>query len=96
MAILNREQFLDKIKARIGEGTTDDDIEFVRDMTETFDSFADQTNWKQKFEDNDREWRQKYRDTFFNGKPMEEPQEETDGNDAPKTFDDLFTIKKGK
>ena len=37
MAKLNREQFLEAIKARIGDDTSDLAMQFVEDMTDTFD-----------------------------------------------------------
>ena len=62
-----------------------------------------QTDWKKKYEENDKQWREKYRDRFFSGNedgtknpdPIEPPTEpNTLPPDSPKTFDDLFTHKK--
>ena len=44
MAKLNREQFLEAIKARIGDDTSDIAMQFVEDMTDTFDGFATDSN----------------------------------------------------
>ena len=40
MAKLNREQFLEAIKARIGDDTSDAAMQFVENMTDTFDGFS--------------------------------------------------------
>lgn len=74
MAVLTREDFVARVKDRIGEATDDDSIAFLEDMTDTYESLtangADE--WKQKYEDaekryqdNDRSWREKYRNRFF-------------------------------
>ena len=74
MAVLTREDFVARVKDRIGEATDDDSIAFLEDMTDTYESLtangADE--WKQKYEDaekryqdNDKSWREKYRNRFF-------------------------------
>ncbi len=80
MAKLNREQFLEAIKARIGDDTSDLAMQFVEDMTDTFDGFATDSNSqriseleqqltdaKTERDDLDKSWRQRYRDRFFSG-----------------------------
>ena len=80
MAKLNREQFLEAIKARIGDDTSDLAMQFMEDMTDTFDGFATDSNSqriseleqqltdaKTEKDDLDKSWRQRYRDRFFSG-----------------------------
>lgn len=80
MAKLNREQFLEAIKARIGDDTSDVAMQFVEDMTDTFDGFSandsaqriseleQQLNSAKSEKDElDKSWRQRYRDRFFSG-----------------------------
>ena len=80
MAKLNREQFLEAIRARIGDDTSDLAMQFVEDMTDTFDGFATDSNSQRISEleqqltdarterdDLDKSWRQRYRDRFFSG-----------------------------
>ena len=80
MAKLNREQFLEAIKARIGDDTSDLAMQFVEDMTDTFDGFAIEgnsqriseleqqlTDAKTEKDNLDKSWRQRYRDRFFSG-----------------------------
>lgn len=80
MAKLNREQFLEAIKTRIGDDTSDIAMQFVEDMTDTFDGFATDSNSQRITEleqqlseantakdELDKSWRQRYRDRFFSG-----------------------------
>ena len=97
MAIVSKEDLLSRLTAIIGEDQNDDAITLVEDMTDTFNDFdsktKDGTNWKQKYEDNDKAWRQKYIDRFNKGvveEPEDEPEEE---HEAPKRFEELFSVK---
>lgn len=100
MAVKTREEILESLRGRFGEEPTDDDIALLEDITDTFTDFeektSDVTNWKNKYEENDKSWKKKYSDRFFS--------KDGDGNDNPgvhdepevkpmKTFDDLFTVK---
>ena len=93
--VLTKEEFLTKIKERIGENPTDEDISFVEDMTDTFDSLtaSDGEDWKKKYEENDAMWRKKYADRFFEKveETTDDPQEEeTEDKSETITVDDLF------
>lgn len=91
MAAYTREEFLEALRKRVGEDTSDEAISFVQNMTETYDAMAANNgeDWKKKYEENDAQWRQKYRDTFFQPAPeSEEPQ--TEEPKKPHTFNDLF------
>ena len=91
MAAYTREEFLEALRKRVGEDTSDEAIAFVQSMTETYDAMAENNgeDWKRKYEENDAQWRQKYRDTFFQATPEpEEPQ--TEEPKKPHTFNDLF------
>lgn len=111
MAKLNREQFLEAIKARIGDDTSDTAMQFVENMTDTFDGFAGDNNQQRISEleqqlndantektELDKSWRQRYRDRFFSGVPIDKlPPEakETEPVEPDKAttiqVDDLFT-----
>lgn len=92
--VLTKEEFLTKIKERIGENPTDEDISFVEDMTDTIDSLSQGDEWKKKFEENDNMWRKKYTERFFTPdqepekEPEKEPKETKDSEEI--TIDDLF------
>lgn len=99
MAVLTREQFNTAIRGIVGERTDDEALTFVENMNDTFNDAesraSDTTNWKKKYEDNDRDWRNRYRERFFNGgkgdegnKDNEEDEDKDEGK--VKTYNDLF------
>lgn len=72
MAIKSKDELLASIKARIGEDTSDDALSLYEDLSDTISDFetkakGDGKDWKAEAERIDNEWRQKYRDRFFNG-----------------------------
>lgn len=91
MAVKSKEELMTAIRAKIGEDSDDETLTLVEDISDTLDSFAGGENWKTKYEENDKAWRQKYRDRFFSATETEEDAE-IDGEDDPKnlTFDELF------
>ena len=106
MAILTKEDLLNKIKERIGDDTSDEAISFIEDATDTINDFetkaqGDGVDWKQKYNENDAEWRKRYRDRFFDpdstdkDNPLNQHKDENEDN-SPKTFDELFTNEGGK
>ena len=80
MAVVSKEDLLNRITAFIGEDKNDEMITLVEDVTDTFDDFdnktKDATNWKQKYEENDKNWREKYINRFKQGMIPEEPPKE--------------------
>jgi hypothetical protein len=92
MAVRTIEEIMESIKTRIGDSTEDADIKFLEDVTDTLSDLITksegQEDWKTKYEENDKQWREKYRDRFFEKK--EEQEEKKEEPEAPKTFEDLF------
>lgn len=99
MAVKTREEILKSLRDRFGEEPTDEDIAMLEDITDTFKDFeektSDATNWKNKYEENDKAWKKKYSDRFFSKDDDKDvPDDPEDPDDKPmKTFDDLFTVK---
>lgn len=100
MAVKTMEEILESLRGRFGEEPTDDDIAMLEDITDTFTDFEektnDATNWKNKYEENDKAWKKKYSDRFFSkdGDRIDNTGETDDPEDKPmKSFDDLFTVK---
>ena len=96
MARLTREKYLEQLQKIVGEDTSDETLALLDDFTDTYDELStastDQTNWQEKYEENDKTWRAKYRDRFFSAEETppdnshDEPEEETE-----VTINDLFT-----
>lgn len=100
MSVKTREEILESLRGRFSEEPTDNDIALLEDITDTLTDFeektSDATNWKNKYEENDKAWRKKYSDRFFS-KDVDEnvnPDYSDDLDNKPMIkFDDLFTVK---
>ena len=103
--VLNKEEFFAAVKNRLGEDTSDDAIKFLEDATDTYDDLVKRTGdsdeWKKKYEENDKSWREKYTKRFFEGgpaaatTPKPEQLEDGEGDNAIK-IEDLFKDKEEK
>ena len=86
---------MNALKTIIGDSTADEDLNFLKDMIDTYDELEkasqDTTDWKSKYEENDASWRQRYKDTFFN-KPDENYDDGKidDKAEKPQTYESLF------
>lgn len=91
MARLSKDELIEKIKKYVGDRTDDETIEIIEDISDSIDS-SEADEWKQKFEENDKMWRDKYISRFLEKKedepvtPTEHEEEEKDYN----SFEDLF------
>lgn len=87
MAIRSREELMDLIRARVGDDTSDEAIGIIEDVTDTLDDYdtriADAGDWKARYEQNDKDWREKYTARFF------APAEETGQIDMIDNIDNL-------
>lgn len=100
MAIKTKEELLESIRSRIGDDSSDETIAFLEDVTDTFSDLetkakGDGKDWKAEAERIDAEWREKYRNRFFNDKPEDEPDDEPVIPDSivKMSFEDLFDGK---
>ena len=69
----------------------------LEDMTDTYNDLesraSSETNWEQKYKDNDAEWRKKYRDRFFSAPAHDEPDtDDTDEKPKALSYNDLFNL----
>lgn len=91
MAVKTVDEIMAKVRERIGEDDSDEAIGFIEDISDTLESLSNAEDWKTKYEENDKKWREKYRDRFFTSKEeveeddIEEPEEK-----EKKKFEDLF------
>lgn len=98
MAVKTRDELLEAIRTRIGDDQSDEAIALIEDFSDTYDDLdkkakGDGEDWKTKYEENDKSWRQKYRDRFFNTGNKEKDEEETKEEDEEKktlSYDELF------
>lgn len=92
MAKLSKDELLEKVRTYVGDRTDDETLAIIEDISDSFDS-SDADEWRQKFEENDKMWRDKYISRFFekNGDGIEDPTDEKDDEEKEyKTFEDLF------
>lgn len=100
MAIRSKADLFTQIKERLADDTSDDMLSLIEDIDDTLNDYdsrlSDSTDWKSKYEENDRTWRQKYRDRFFSSQPDDDEDEDEEQKKKEKkklTFEDLFTVK---
>lgn len=88
MAIKTKQEVLDGLKKFIpNDDTSDDTLAFLRDVSDTLDAGAENVDYKQQLADNDKRWRQKYRDAFYN---PPDPEPNPDPEPKRRTYADLF------
>lgn len=94
--IVTIDELLQQVNNIIGENSSDDSLSLIENVTDTFnDLYTKATNnkaeqWKNKYEENDKAWREKYKARFMTG--GSEPPEQPEPPEPPKkrTFDSLF------
>ena len=96
MAVKSKEELLNQINSIVGENS-DDAISLIEDISDTIDDYetkvtGDGVDWKTKYEENDRSWRDKYTSRFFD---KEDDDINNPKSPAPKkyNYDDLFSEK---
>jgi hypothetical protein len=99
MAIKTKEEIIQAISGKLGDD--DEGLAILEDVSDTLANLeaeaSDTIDWKAKFEENDKAWREKYKERFLSGTPAGAPPEPT--ADPPKpdpkpeeqiTIDELF------
>lgn len=91
MAKLSKDELIEKVKKYVGDRTDDETIEIIEDITDSIDS-SDADEWKRKYEENDKMWRDKYVSRFFDKKEedLETPTEHEEEEKEYKSYEDLF------
>lgn len=101
MAIKTKEELLESIKSRIGEDTSDEAIALIEDVSDTYADMetriTEAGDWKNRYEENDKAWREKYKERFFNAEELPKSGAESiDIDDTPDveqktlSFEELF------
>lgn len=88
-------ELIEAVKTRIGDNPDDDSVAFLEDITDTLTDYdnktKDNTNWKEKYNELDKSWKQKYIERFSDG-DYEDPDDENEDDVAvPEKFDELFS-----
>lgn len=106
MAVLSHDDFMSAVQSLAGDSADDNTLTMIENFTDTFNDLEaranDTTDWKTKYEQNDNDWREKYKARFFESKEGTYPNEvlreqkediTDDGKDI--SFDDLFKEREG-
>lgn len=97
MAVVNKDTIMERLRENFNDNDSDDVLGLLEDVTDTLNDYQSRLeengDWKERYEQNDREWRQKYKDRFFNNEPEPDPEPEPDKDpeqERPTTFEELF------
>lgn len=92
MAKLSKDELIEKIKKYVGDRTDDATIEIIEDISDSVDASDDESEWKRKYEENDKAWRDKYISRFFEKKEddLETPSEHEEDENQYSSYEDLF------
>ena len=102
MAVRTKDELLEIIKGRIGDDSSDETISFLEDITDTLSDYeekatkSDEEDWKTKYEENDKMWREKYRERFFSKEVEKEDEDFLEDEVKSLSYDDLFEEKEEK
>lgn len=91
MAKLSKDELIEKVRKYVGDRKDDETIEIIEDISDSIDS-SDADDWKHKYEENDKMWRDKYISRFVE-KKEDEPDTPTEHEEEKKeyiSFEDLF------
>lgn len=66
MAIVNKDNLLERVKNIIGDNLSDDNVSFMEDISDTLTDLESKNNtdWEQKYNDLNASWRKRYVDRF--------------------------------
>lgn len=97
MAVVDRAELIKRFSERFTDDTSDEVIQLTEDLSDTLNDYDkrvnDKEDWKTRFEENDAEWRKKYKERFLNTSNSEEENDNqnSDEDDYKNvTFNDLF------
>lgn len=101
MAVLNKSDFLERLKTIVGENTDEETISLVEDFTDTYNDLEEKSNNKayEELEAKYNDLSKKYKERFFSTEPTTKTEPKTDiptpEEDKPEPaetikFEDLF------
>lgn len=89
MAVRTRDELITAVNEIIGETPDDNGLSLLEDISDTFASYDDTEDWKTKYEENDAEWRKRYKERFEGKKVVVEEIEDDTPKEKTK-FEELF------
>ena len=92
---LSKDELLEKVKTYVGDRTDDETISLIEDVSDSMEDVDDGENWKEKYEELDNEWREKYIARFSEPSVVKEDEIEVETTET-NSFDDLFEEKESE
>ena len=95
MAIRTKEELITAITTQLGDNNSDEAIAIIEDVTDTLNelenkSNGDGTDWKAKYEQNDKAWRDKYISRFSKGGTGNDDELPKPDSKKDYSYDNLF------
>lgn len=92
---LSKEELIEKVKAYVGDRTDDETISLIEDISDSMDVAVDGEDWKEKYEELDNQWREKYIARFSQPSETKDDELEVETTET-NSFDDLFEEKESE
>lgn len=96
--VRTRDELVDSLSAYIGEDNSDAALAIMEDVVDTIDDLSGGEDWRARYEELDRSWRERYRERFRNTgdvlptgeDPADETHEETKEEKEIVTYEDFY------
>ena len=90
-------EIMEMLRKKIGDD--DESLQILEDVTDTFGDVETSDEWKTRYDELDRQWRERYRERFFtSGEEVKRETEaalEKDEDADDMTFAELFEEREG-
>lgn len=94
MAIKNLDELLAQANALMPENSSDEYLAFVEDITDTINANANNEYNKEKYDQLDASWRQRYKERFMSGGSPDDDKDLDDDEPRKLTYENLFKEEK--
>ena len=98
MSVKTKEELLNFYRDNIANSDSDNSVTFLEDLSDTLGDLETKSGsaeqWKEKYEENDKNWRKKYTDRFYSKDTEDSEENEEQTEEKQKLhFEDLFSVK---
>lgn len=92
MAIKSLQEITTAMNTLLGDAPTDEGLALLEDITDTINNNGNE-DWHKRYEENDAQWRKRYKERFMNPPDNTADDSEAEGTKVPRSYDDLFKVK---
>lgn len=105
MAVRTSAELIDQLKNRLGDDVSDEALSMLEDLTDTMSDYdrriSESGDWERRYNENDANWRQRYRERFENAPSVAMPEDTVEfipgeaevvveEDNGPTTYEELF------